>query len=152
MDVSLGLQSNKKSNDFLRCLWANIRKEFGKAAWYLLPLKVENTIFVGYCDLGLDKELDITLKTKMNGCLSNIIFSIPDEIRNKEQIESRLKGCVTKSRHGLGQYKMYSIPVTINKSVNFSKVEGVSFSIFRNKLTIKVKAYDEIDAKTNSMS
>lgn len=152
MDVSLGLQSNKKSNDFLRCLWANIRKEFGKAAWYLLPLKVENTIFVGYCDLGLDKELDITLKTKIKGCLSNIIFSIPDEIHNKEQIESRLKGCVTKSRHGLGQYKMFSIPITLNKSFNFGKVEGTSFSMLGNKLSIKVKAYDEIDAQTMFMS
>lgn len=152
IDFSLDFQSNIESNDFLRCLWANIRKEFGKAAWNFLPLKEGDNIFIGHCDMGLDKTLDITVKVKRKGCLSNITFSIPDEMHDKEQIKSRLKGCVTKSRHGLGQYKMYSILVTINKSVNFSKVEGVSFSIFRNKLTIKVKAYDEIDAKTNFMS
>ena len=64
IDISLGLQSNKESNDFLRCLWANIRKEFGKIAWNLLPLKVENKIFVGYCDIGLDKALEVTLKQR----------------------------------------------------------------------------------------
>ena len=144
IDISLGLQSNKESNDFLRCLWANIRKEFGKIAWNLLPLKVENKIFVGYCDIGLDKALEVTLKAKIKGCLSSIIFSIPDEMSNKEQIESRLKGCITKTRHGLGQYKIWGLSCSLNKSANFGKVEGVSFSILGNKLSIKVKAYDEI--------
>lgn len=32
-DFSLGYNSNKESNDFLRCFWAALRKEFGKAAW-----------------------------------------------------------------------------------------------------------------------
>ncbi|WOZ81455.1 HEPN domain-containing protein [Segatella hominis] len=152
IDISLGLQSNKESNDFLRCLWANIRKEFGKIAWNLFPLKVENKIFVGYCDIGLDKALEVTLKAKIKGCLSSIIFSIPDEMSNKEQIESRLKGCITKTRHGLGQYKIWGLSCSLNKSANFGKVEGVSFSILGNKLSIKVKAYDEIDAKTMIMS
>lgn len=93
MDFSLGYNSNKESNDFLRCFWAALRKEFGKAAWNLLPLRIENKIYLGHCDIGLGHALDISLSYKIRGCLSAISISVDDSISDT-QLQRRLKECI----------------------------------------------------------
>ena len=88
IDFSLGYNSNKESNDFLRCFWAALRKEFGKAAWNLLPLRIENKIYLGHCDIGLGDVLDISLSYKIRGCLSAVSISVDDSISNHGKTKS----------------------------------------------------------------
>ena len=50
----IGLENNKESNDFLRCLWSRMAVNFGKLAWQYVPFKVPSSkvIQVGRASVG----------------------------------------------------------------------------------------------------
>lgn len=151
IDFSLGYDSNKKSNDFLRCFWAALRKKFGKAAWNLLPLRIENKIYLGHCDIGLGDVLDIYLSYKIKGCLSAISISVDDSVSDA-QLQRRLKGCITYARKNIDKLELFSFSLELDNAICFEKLNADYFSLDANKLILNIYGYDLVDAKTQSSS
>ena len=137
IDFSLGYDSNKKSNDFLRCFWAALRKEFGKAAWNLLPLRIENKIYLGYCYIGLGHTLDISLSYKIRGCLSAISISVDDSVSDA-QLQRRLKGCITYARKNIDKLELFSFSLELDNAICFEKLNADYFSLEDNRLMLNV--------------
>lgn len=140
----IGLQSNKESNDFLRCLWSRIAASFGKLAWQYNPIKVNNTIFVGHGCISEDILLNVRLGFKKRGCLAFINFS-PSGSFDANKLHSKLKQCVNEALN----YKDYEREVTgtglIDKNLSFIKKEGHNFRVEGNRLTLRVRGYDDAD-------
>lgn len=151
IDYSLGYDSNKESNDFLRCFWAALRKEFGKAAWNLLPLRIENKIYLGYCDIGLGHALEISLSYKIRGCLSAISISVDDSISDT-QLQRRLKECINYACKNIDNLESFSLTLQLDSAICFEKSESNYLSLDDNRLTLNVYGYDLVDAKTLSSS
>lgn len=151
IDFSLGYNSNKESNDFLRCFWAALRKEFGKAAWNLLPLRIENKIYLGYCDIGLGHALEISLSYKIRGCLSVISISVDDSISDV-QLQRRLKGCITHARKNIDKLEVFYLTLSLDSAICFEKSDANYLSLDDNRLMLNVYGYDLVDAKTLSSS
>lgn len=151
IDFSLGYNSNKESNDFLRSFWAALRKEFGKAAWNLLPLRIENKIYLGHCDIGLDHVLDFYLSYKNKGCLSAISISVDDSISDA-QLQRRLKGSITHARKNIDKLESFRLTLSLDSAICFEKSEARYFSIEDNRLMLNIYGYDLVDAKTQSSS
>lgn len=151
IDYSLGYNSNKESNDFLRCFWAALRKEFGKAAWNLLPLRIENKIYLGHCDIGLEHVLDISLSYKVKGCLSSISISVDDSIFDA-QLNRRLKECITNACKNIDKLELFSFSLELDNAICFEKLNADYFSLEDNRLMLNVYGYDLVDAKTLSSS
>lgn len=151
IDFSLRYDSNKESNDFLRCFWAALRKEFGKAAWNLLPLRIENKIYLGHCDIGLEHVLDISLSYKIKGCLSAISISVDDSISDA-QLQRRLKECITHARKNKDNLESFSLTLQLDSAICFEKSEANYLSLDDNRLMLNVYGYDLVDAKTLSSS
>mgnify|MGYP001034577929 CR=1 FL=1 len=151
IDFSLGYNSNKESNDFLRCFWAALRKEFGKAAWNLLPLRIENKIYLGHCDIGLGDVLDISLSYKIRGCLSAVSISVDDSISDT-QLQRRLKGCITYARKNIDKLELFSSSLELDNAICFEELNADYFSLDANKLILNIYGYDLVDAKTQSSS
>lgn len=151
IDFSLGYNSNKESNDFLRCFWAALRKEFGKAAWNLLPLRIENKIYLGYCDIGLGHALEISLSYKIRGCLSAIRISVDDSVSDA-QLNKRLKECITNACKNIDKLELFSFTLPLDNAICFEKSDANYFSLDVNKLMLNVYGYDWVDAKTQSSS
>lgn len=151
IDYSLGYNSNKESNDFLRCFWAALRKEFGKAAWNLLPLRIENKIYLGHCDIGLRHVLDISLSYKIKGCLSAISISVDDSISDA-QLQRRLKGCINFARKNIDNLETFSLTLQLDSAICFEKSEANYLSLEDNRMVLNIYGYDLVDAKTQSSS
>ena len=151
IDFSLGYSSNKESNDFLRCFWATLRKEFGKAAWNLLPLRIETKIYLGHCDIGLEHVLDIYLSYKIKGCLSAISISVDDSISDA-RLQRRLKGCISYARKNIDKLEVFCLTLPLDSAICFKKSGANYFSIEDNRLMLNIHGYDLADAKTQSSS
>ena len=140
----IGLQSNKESNEFLRCLWSRIAASFGKLAWQYNPIKVNNTIFVGQGCISEDILLNVRLGFKKRGCLAFIDFS-PSGSFDANTLHSKLKQCVNEALN----YKDYEREVTgtglMDKNLSFIKKEGHTFRVEGNRLTLRVRGYDDAD-------
>lgn len=132
IDFPLGYKSNKESNDFLRCFWAALRKEFGKAAWNILPLRIENKIYLGHCDIGLGDVLDIYLSYKIKGCLSAISISVDDSIFDA-QLNRRLKECITHACKNIDKLELFSFTLLLANAICFEKSDANYFSLDANK-------------------
>lgn len=151
IDYPLGYDSNKESNDFLRCFWAALRKEFGKAAWNLLPLRIENKIYLGHCDIGLGHALDISLSYKIRGCLSAISISVDDSVSDA-QLQRRLKGCINFARKNIDSLETFSLTLQLDSAICFEKSEANYLSLEDNRMVLNIYGYDLVDAKTQSSS
>lgn len=151
LNFSLGYTNNKDSNDFLRCLWASLRKEFGKAAWNILPLRDGTNIFLGHCDLGLEDSVEISLNYKVKGCLNTMTFSFEDEICNNS-LKSKIKSCVKYARNNFKKVKTYELSIKLSSCICFEEIQTENFALKGNIMTITVFGYDLIDAKTLATS
>lgn len=75
IQLGLGYNTNKDSNDYLRRLWAIIRKEFGKMAWNFTPLKANNTVYLGFADINAREPAEFRLVYSKKGCLKSIVVN-----------------------------------------------------------------------------
>lgn len=77
MEFSLQLQSLSESNGFLRCLWAEMRREFGKLSWLYSPIKIgpSRLIRVGDVDIGADINVTVYLRYKKRSEITGIRFA-----------------------------------------------------------------------------
>lgn len=57
IEFTVGLDSNVASNEYLRCLWFLIRKQFGKLAWNFIPkrLRIKRQLLLDTLMLDLNR-------------------------------------------------------------------------------------------------
>ena len=143
----IGLQTNKATNDFLRCLWSRLFATFGKYGWQYMPARAGNDIFVGYVSFGDKLLLGVTLSYKKRGCLSKIEF-VASKYEGTTPLKPELKRCIEEALD-YGKYlKTFVYTTKLDKNLSFNRKKGKNFSIERNNLTLKVYGYDQIDCES----
>ncbi|EJV56502.1 hypothetical protein [Bacillus cereus] len=162
MILDIGITDVKKSNEFLRSLWTEMAKEFGKCAWHYTPYKnkQEKTITFGFMDIGVSV-LIVGVIYENNGSIIKLFFEYSDASYGYGYIEGqedklikesglgqRLIRVVKKARRGMGEYNDYYALPTIKSLFPLSNYEGDNFKteyVGENKTRIyfPVSAYDE---------
>ncbi|KPU51462.1 hypothetical protein [Bacillus wiedmannii] len=162
MILDIGITDVKKSNEFLRSLWAEMAKEFGKCGWQYIPYKNKQTktITFGFMDIGVSI-LIAGVTYKNNGSIIKLFFEYSDASYDYEYIEGqedklikeselgkRLIRVVRKARRGMRKYNDYYALPTIKSLLPLSNYEGNNFKteyVGENKTRIyfPVSAYDE---------
>jgi len=147
----LNYSSNNDSNEFLRCLWSILRKNFGKAAWNLLPFKVADKKFVhfGYIDLGKIANTSTNVKCTYSkkGCLNTITFENNDLIDENEFIKL-LNSSIDESKNFKNLKKKFICYIEFDNTIQFQETKGNHFTIENNIFSFNIIGYDETDAKT----
>ena len=145
INFGLGFSNNIDSNDYLRCLWACIRKEFGKLAWNTFPFKdsKSNNIQIGYADIGVGHAVYVKISYNKRGCLKTIYF---DNIENSETY-NKLEGCIKKAQKFSHLLENHQYKTFLSDNINFEAIKGKNFRIIGNELVMNIKCFDEEDAK-----
>lgn len=147
------LDNNKKSNEFLRCLWSQIRNKFGKLAWNISPMKIGEiqTIHIGYADMGNvtndHQPTSISCTYSKKGCLKTLTWK-NDKLTNPSQFEQKFDDCVKEAMNWDGYKKIFFLQHKLDKSISFKSYEGKNFTLDGNLLSFKIKAYDAEECKT----
>ena len=73
MIVDIKLEENKESNMFLRALWANLDRKYGKCAWHFQPNRdgKKKIIDLGYMDIGSGGLYNVCIHYKKGESLKN---------------------------------------------------------------------------------
>ncbi|MBS9394463.1 MAG: hypothetical protein HEQ29_15415 [Dolichospermum sp. LBC05a] len=82
MIFHVGIDSNEEANKFLRKLWAEFRREFGKCAWnYILTrIGITNTIIFGMMDIEIPEgSLLVSICYVRRGTIKTISFGFIDQ-------------------------------------------------------------------------
>jgi len=148
------LRTVEQSNLFLRALWANIRNEFGKCAWNFIPYRDtdKKLITLGYMNYEDERTLEVSLHYKNIGNLIAISFIAEDEQQASDL--RTIKKLIKESLNYNALMKDFSCKTKFESiRCNFSSYQGQYFKL--NPLsgnffecTIKICAFDNIDAKT----
>lgn len=142
-EYTVGLDSNVASNEYLRCLWFLIRKQFGKLAWNFIPTKIadKKTIIVGNADVGLESPLSISVRYEKRGCLSSVSFSkIPSA-----SIKNKLIRCLKEAVNYNEYLSDKRLICKLSKFIDINYSEGTMFSIKGNDLSFSLASYDKED-------
>lgn len=158
MEYDINFDNIEDSNNFLRALWSQIRTVFGSCGWQFMPYRdgENNTIHFGHFSANELGVLSSRITYGKKGSIKKIIF---EDVNDKEIIlEERLKGLLDKCVSSAKDYKSlltdYWLKTTI-KSLYYpiSNYQGEEFRIVPVgshlfDLTIHIKAYDRVDAKS----
>ncbi|MDL5142189.1 hypothetical protein [Bacillus atrophaeus] len=160
MILDIGLTNVKDSNEFLRSLWSEVAKEFGKCAWHYTPYKNKqiNTITFGFMDIGVSV-LMTGITYKNNGSIIKLFFGYRDtqyeykgekeeELKRESELGQRLVRVVKRARRGMRKYNDYFAIPTIKSLFPLSSYEGENFKteiVADNvtKIYFPLSAYDE---------
>lgn len=155
------ISSLLESNNFLRALWAELRDKFGKCAWLYQPYKVKNsrTIYLGLADINQGKGIPISITYTQKTIVSEICFGedVLQYAEESSELGQQLKDAVKKAyhRHNNPDLKFLQVPISsIYRSL--APYFGQWFEIIPTQhpislLSVKVKAFDEIDAKAEAL-
>ena len=145
--------SNDESNEYLRCLWSRLRKNFGKIAWNLHPTKIaeKSYINIGHIDLGQISHSNVPTNVKctysQKGCLKSISFS-NSKLINIKGFQSLLDKSIEEAKEYQNLKEELRLIVNLDQSIQFKKTEGRYFQIESDKLKFTVFGYDDVDAIT----
>lgn len=161
MILDIGITDVKQSNEFLRNLWAEMAKEFGKCAWQYIPEKNKQakTITFGFMDIG-ESNLIAGVTYKNNGSIIKMFFEYSDasygygyiegqedKLIKESELGKRLIRVVKKARRGMGKYNDYHAFPTIKSLLPLSNYEGNKFKTqyvgeHKTRIDFPVSAYD----------
>ena len=150
MNIYVGFETIEKSNEFLRSLWAEMKNEFGKCSWQYTPYKYKNSVYFGFMDIGLEKNIEVGITYKKKGCIHDIFF-IDDygrkKIEKKGEIFTRLSRVIDKAKSNVGNYKLFEANLIIDSFFSVNNYEGDNFSLLpmknnKTQLSIAALAYD----------
>ena len=152
----LNYKTNNESNEFLRCLWSRLRKNYGKIAWNLHPIKLaeRNYVDIGYIDLGnshSNESTHVNCIYSQKGCLKSIAFS-NSKLIDKKEFEYLLDKSISEAKKYDSFKNAFHFIATLDKSILFKKTEYKNFKIENEKLEFIVHGYDNTDAKTFASS
>lgn len=164
MIFHVGIYEQEKANQFLRRLWAEFRKDFGKCAWQYTPHKIgkANLIFLGMMDIGISEgALQVEISYEKKGTIKNISFDFisqkPSNHRIRE-INEQIKVIIETSKTKLNQISECFFEtgvVSLFQALGYYRGEAFITHLSQgNKfnLSISTLGYDEIDAQTECKS
>ncbi|PFH83596.1 hypothetical protein [Bacillus sp. AFS088145] len=136
----IGTTNEADSNEFLKCLWSEIAKEFGKCSWIYIPSKQykKNRIFFGFMSIGVG-EFEVSITYKVRGSIENIYFEIKEDtkVTNLKEVNRRLKKTINSTRDNIGKYKFFQFTTSIKSTLMpLAPYEGEKY-------------YNRIDATSN---
>lgn len=159
INIHIGTTNEAESNEFLKCLWAEIAKEFGKCAWQYMPSKklIKDRIFFGHMDIDNDPEnfpsklvFAVSISYKERGAIKDIFFDLLKEnkLPNKKEVLQRIEKAVNSAKQNLGKYSYFQLDTGIKSMYSLSNYEGERFNIKVDskkcsKLSIIVESYDK---------
>jgi hypothetical protein len=158
------IYEQEKANQFLRRLWAEFRKEFGKCAWQYIPHKIgqANLIAFGMMDIGIPEGvLQVEISYLQKGTIKTISFDFisqkPANNRIRE-IKQKIKIIIETSKIKLNQTSSFFFEtgvVSLFQALGYYRGEAF-ITHFSNgnkfNLSIETLGYDELDAQTNCKS
>ncbi|WHY84686.1 hypothetical protein QNH39_18805 [Neobacillus novalis] len=161
MEINIGITSEQESNEFLRCLWAEMGKEFGKCGWNYAPNKklIKNRIFFGFMDIGVSTDIAVSITYKERGTIKNIYFELPDKfdaIPKSMEFHHRIKAVVNNAKRNIGQYSSFQFAPIICLTLPLATYEGRYFKTeivddFYTRFRFEVKGYDRNQVGGNAV-
>lgn len=154
MYIDINTRNMDESNEFLRCLWGEIRKEFGKSSWYYMPIKKGDIIEFGCLDIGCEFPLNVGIVRLKEGGIEKIFFLEKGKnIQRGSELCHRLQNAINKAKNNLGIYNLYSTKQYLTNSLGIplAGYKGKNFEIQptrngNNMCTLGVEAYDDNQA------
>ncbi|GMG75483.1 hypothetical protein ShirakiTB12_39510 [Priestia megaterium] len=156
MEIHIGTKNIKDSNDFLRCLWAEVSKEFGKCAWIYAPHKQlnKNGIFFGFMDIGVESELSVSITYEKKGTIKNLYFELEGELQTipkSMELHHRIKKVVKIAKSKVGNYNTFQYAPVIFTHRPLASYKGNYFQtkIVKENLTkveFQIQGYDSNQA------
>ncbi|WOD41049.1 hypothetical protein [Nodosilinea sp. E11] len=148
-----GITSLADSNRFLRALWAELRKQFGKFAWNYQPSKdgTSQTIFLGWGN-GIPISLLYSQKSIVNGVLFGNGSSEPVDEASELGLKLKQSVVAALQHRNIPKTEILEVPISSLYS-SLAPYKGEWLEILPGQrpislLTVRVKAFDETDAKT----
>jgi hypothetical protein len=160
INIHIGTNSEAESNEFLKCLWAEIKKEFGKCAWHYQPSKQKGRIYFGDMDIDNDPKnrpsqlvFAVSVSYEERGTIKEIFFDFlkENQVPNKKEIFQRLEKATNSAKQNVGRYSFFQFNTGIKSIYSLSNYEGERFNIKGDstkcsKLSIIVESYDNNQA------
>lgn len=158
MKIELGLSSLDDANSFLRALWAEFRRRFGKCGWNYQPFRngKAQRIFIGFADIGRKEgsiQIEIGYKTK--GSIQEIEFSTEaGAIDSDSDLGSEIAQAVAAAIANRASRQQHTFEMAI-EGLHFSPIKYLG-SRFRIQpvtssdfvLALGVDGFDSVDAKS----
>ncbi|ELA7385320.1 hypothetical protein Q9F31_000355 [Vibrio alginolyticus] len=152
MKIILNHSSNEESNLYLRCLYANLRRVFGKCAWFFNPSKhgESQSIRVGSIDLGKSYPTQtLSIKYAQKGVIKELELSNTFEPNDKGFDQELYEIASTVVVTDVEDFVVFAILDTID--VPMANYCSDYFSLTcdengKNLLSVKVSAFDDPDA------
>lgn len=163
MIVDLGLNDNKESNLFLRALWANFTKRYGKCAWQYTPYKYgkKQIIFLGYMDIDLPHTFSVYVHYRKKAVINKLefLFNYNDfrflsNTGDKEissEIKQQFLDIINETNNNFKNPNTESLNITISSYFPISNYYSDLFRIEPygdglSSVTLSVKSYGSNDA------
>jgi hypothetical protein len=159
MEMQIGTTNVEESNDFLRCLWAEMAREFGKCGWQYMPHKEGsiNLIFFGFMDIGQEVPIQVSITYKQKGSINNLYFFLSKKERDSDEditismeseLYERLHKVVKITKENVGKVGYGYVSQAFHAYVPLWSYRGNNFAIEamengKTKFSCVVKAYDE---------
>lgn len=134
MEINVGTKTVEESNEFLRCLWAEMEKEFGMCDWgSYSPRKngAEQRVFFGYMLIN-EGHIAVSMSYKNKGSINNLYFISRDknnEIERGTVLYSTLKKVVNAAKKNLENYQEYDFSIIIKSRFPLMPYKGNNFEI-----------------------
>lgn len=160
MELPINIGEVDAANRFLRALWAVFRKECGNCAWQYTPCRdgPNNRIMFGFVNIGRPEgSLAVGVTYRQKGSIRTIFFNHADgdrPVNPQSDLGVMISGAVEAAMKlaGLPDQKTYSVLVEcLRRPVAYYKgslFEIIPISKRRLQLSLNLRAYDELDAKT----
>jgi hypothetical protein len=158
MQIALAdLRDLLDTNSFLRALWAQMRKEFGKCAWNYQPHKEgeQQLIFLGFVDVGLERTISVSLKYRTKTTLSAVRFAeeFDQPLDAKSELGRRLTAVVRTAMDSRTVPSEFGLQVAVEGlRTTVAPYRGDWFKLEpgparQMALSLRVRAFDRSDAE-----
>lgn len=152
MEINIGITDVKDSNEFLRCLWSEMAKEFGTCGWQYIPVKdgSKSKITFGFMNINQVSPLEVSITYREKGSINNIFFLQDygkENIQKGTELYNRLKKVVNITKESVDEYQAILMQSTIKAYYPIMSYIGESFVILPtvdgdSQFSCIIKAYD----------
>lgn len=100
MVINLVLDSNIKSNLFLRALWSNFREICGNCSWIYMPYRENenNRIFLGLMSANLEETMSVYVWYKVKGVIDKLEFLTSDGDELEEETQKMVENVINRTK------------------------------------------------------
>jgi len=156
MNINIGTTNAEESNEFLRCLWAEMKNEFGVCGWHYTPYKngLLKKITFGFVNIGESKPLEVGITYKEKGSINNIFFNAEygeKDIKKGTELYQRLKKVVNTTKQNIGKLDTLYFRTAIQSYYPLHSYRADDFTIHpmkdsKSEFTFGINAYDSNQA------